>query len=62
MLIQYIPWLALLLAIASFATTFFLFKKVAKKNRSLEILVKSLLAQQESNKSSLLKFTLGRLV
>ncbi|MEG3754624.1 DUF2802 domain-containing protein [Psychromonas arctica] len=50
MFIQYIPWLAIFLVIVSFATTLFLLRKVNKKNRSLEILIKSLIAQQESNK------------
>lgn len=50
MFLQYIPWLAILLAIIFFTTTLILFKKMSKKTHSLEVLVKSLLAQQEANK------------
>ena len=49
MYLEYIPWLALLLAITFFITTLILLKKISKKNHTLEILVKSLLAQQEAN-------------
>tara|TARA_R110001583_G_scaffold50189_9_gene156653 strand:+ start:14232 stop:14624 length:393 start_codon:yes stop_codon:yes gene_type:complete len=50
MFLQYIPWLAILLAIIFFIVTLLLFKKMSKKTHSLEVLVKSLLAQQEANK------------
>ena len=50
MFLQYIPWLALLLTVVFFIVMLFLFKKISKKNHVLEILVKSLLAQQETNK------------
>jgi len=50
MFLQYIPWLAILLAIIFFIATLLLFKKMNKKTHSLEVLVKSLLAQQEANK------------
>jgi len=50
MFIEYIPWLALVLAIVFFVTTLFLLKKVHKKNHSLEVLIKSLLMQQEATK------------
>ena len=50
MFLQYIPWLALLLTVVFFIVMLFLFKQISKKNHTLEILVKSLLAQQEANK------------
>jgi len=50
MFLQYIPWLALLLTVVFFIVMLFLFKQTSKKNHTLEILVKSLLAQQEANK------------
>jgi len=50
MFLEYIPWLALSLAIVFFIFTLFLFNKLRKKNHTLEVLVKSLLAQQEINK------------
>jgi len=59
MFLQYIPWLALLLAIIFFITMLFLFKKMSKKTRSLEVLVKSLLAQQEANKKQFIEIHSG---
>lgn len=59
MFLQYIPWLALLLAIIFFITMLFLFKKMSKKAHSLEVLVKSLLAQQESNKKQFIEIHSG---
>jgi len=50
MFLEYIPWLALSLAIVFFIITLILFNKVRKKNHTLEVLIKSLLAQQEINK------------
>ena len=50
MFLEYIPWLALSLTIVFFIATLILFNKVRKKNHTLEVLVKSLLAQQEINK------------
>jgi len=50
MFLEYIPWLAILLAIVFFIFTLILLKKIRKKNHTLEVLVKSLLAQQEINK------------
>lgn len=50
MFLEYIPWLALSLAIVFFIFTLILFNKIRKKNHTLEVLVKSLLAQQEINK------------
>ena len=50
MFLEYIPWLAILLAIVFFIITLILFKKIRKKNHTLEVLVKSLLTQQEINK------------
>jgi uncharacterized membrane protein YhiD involved in acid resistance len=50
MLLDYIAWLALSLTIIFFIMTLFLFKKISKKNRSLEVLIKSLLVQQETAK------------
>jgi uncharacterized membrane protein YhiD involved in acid resistance len=47
---EYISWLALVLAIVFFVITLIVFRKIAKKIRTLEVLVKSLLAQQEINK------------
>lgn len=59
MFLQYIPWLALLLAIIFFITMLFLFKKMSKKAHSLEVLVKSLLAQQEANKKQFIEIHSG---
>ena len=59
MFLQYIPWLALLLAIIFFITMLFLFKKISKKAHSLEVLVKSLLAQQEANKKQFIEIHSG---
>ncbi|TEW51635.1 DUF2802 domain-containing protein [Psychromonas algicola] len=50
MFLEYIPWLALSLAIVFFIFMLILFNKLRKKNHTLEVLVKSLLAQQEINK------------
>ncbi|WP_037049470.1 DUF2802 domain-containing protein [Psychromonas sp. SP041] len=50
MFIEYISWLALVLAIVFFVTTLILLSKVNKKNHSLEVLIKSLLMQQETTK------------
>ena len=50
MFLEYIPWLALSLAIVFFIFMLILFNKIRKKNHTLEVLVKSLLAQQEINK------------
>lgn len=47
--LQYIPWLALPLAIIFFIITLFLFNKISRKSHALEVLVKSLLSQQEVN-------------
>ncbi|MBB1271662.1 DUF2802 domain-containing protein [Psychromonas sp. SR45-3] len=59
MFLQYIPWLALLLAIIFFITMLFLFKKMSKKTHSLEVLVKSLLAQQEAHKKQFIEIHSG---
>ena len=59
MFLQYIPWLTLLLAIIFFITMLFLFKKISKKAHSLEVLVKSLLAQQEANKKQFIEIHSG---
>lgn len=53
MLLDYIAWLALSLTIIFFIITLLLFKKISKKNRSLEVLIKSLLMQQETTKKQL---------
>ena len=50
MFVEYIPWLALSLAIVFFIFMLIFFNKIRKKNHALEVLVKSLLAQQEINK------------
>lgn len=59
MLLEYIPWLAILLAIIFFTTILFLLNKVSKKNRTLEILIKSLLAQQEANEKQFVEIHSG---
>lgn len=50
MFLEYIPWLALSLTIVFFIITLILLKKVNRKSRNLEVLIKSLLAQQEMHK------------
>lgn len=50
MFLEYIPWLALSLTIVFFMITLILLKKVNRKSRNLEVLIKSLLAQQEMHK------------
>jgi len=50
MLSELIPWLAVLLTIICFIILLILLNKVNKKNHSLEILVKSILAQQDTHK------------
>ncbi len=50
MFTEYIAWLALVLTIIFFITTLILLNKVNKKNHSLEVLIKSLLIQQETTK------------
>jgi len=50
MFLDYIPWLALSLTFVFFIFTLMLFSKLKKKNHTLEVLIKSLLAQQEVNK------------
>jgi len=50
MFLNYIPWLALSLTFVSFIFTLLLFSKLKKKNHTLEVLIKSILAQQEVNK------------
>lgn len=50
MYLQYIPWLALVLAIIFFITTYLLIRKQAKKIDALQLLVKSMLAKNESIK------------
>ncbi|MDA7746360.1 DUF2802 domain-containing protein [Psychromonas sp.] len=48
--LEYISWLAIVLAITFFIINLILFKKVNSKNRTLEVLVKSLLSHQDANK------------
>ncbi|MEL0657969.1 DUF2802 domain-containing protein [Psychromonas arctica] len=50
MFTEYIAWLALVLTIGFFITTLVFLKRVNKKNHSLEVLIKSLLVQQETTK------------
>lgn len=50
MYLQYIPWLALALAIVFFIISYILIKKQMKKTDALQLLVKSLLASNESFK------------
>lgn len=57
--LQFIPWLALPLVIIFFIITMFLLKKISKKNHALEVLVKSLLSQQESNKKQFIEIHSG---
>ena len=47
---QYIPWLALVLAFVFFIISYLLIKKQTKKTDALQLLVKSLLASNESFK------------
>ncbi|WP_028862498.1 DUF2802 domain-containing protein [Psychromonas aquimarina] len=50
MYLQYIPWLALVLAFVFFVICLYLINKLIKKTHALEVLVKSLLASNETNK------------
>ena len=50
MYIQYISWLAVVLAFVFFISSYFLIRKQAKKVESLQLLVKSLLVTNDSFK------------
>ncbi|WP_019613236.1 DUF2802 domain-containing protein [Psychromonas ossibalaenae] len=50
MYLQYIPWLALVLAFVFFVICLYLINKLIKKTHALEVLVKSLLASNDTNK------------
>ncbi len=50
MYLQYIPWLAFVLAFVFFIICLYLISKLIKKTHALEVLVKSLLAANETNK------------
>lgn len=59
MYMQYLPWLTLVLAFVFFIICFLLIHKQTKKNRALEVLVKSLLANNELTKQQLVEIHSG---
>lgn len=59
MYLQLSPWLALVLAFVFFITCFLLIKKQAKKTEALTLLVKSLLASNESFKKQFTEIHAG---
>jgi len=59
MYLQYIPWLTLLLAFVFFIISYSLIRKHKKKIDALEVLVKSLLANNESTKKQFIEVHSG---
>lgn len=59
MYLQLSPWLALVLAFVFFITCFLLIKKQAKKTEALTLLVKSLLASNDSFKKQFTEIHAG---
>ncbi|PKF62920.1 DUF2802 domain-containing protein [Psychromonas sp. psych-6C06] len=59
MYLQYLPWLTLVLAIIFFIISFLLIKKQAKKNHALELLLKSVLANNERFKQQFVELHSG---
>lgn len=59
MYLQYIPWLTLLLAFVFFIICYSLIKKHKKKTDALEVLVKSLLANNDSVKKQFIEVHSG---
>lgn len=59
MYLQYLPWLTLVLALIFFIISYFLIKKVAKKNHALELLLKSVLASNELFKQQFVELHSG---
>ncbi|MCP5079415.1 MAG: DUF2802 domain-containing protein [Psychromonas sp.] len=49
MYLQYLPWLTLVLAFVFFIISYLLIQKQAKKNHALELIVKSLLASNDTS-------------
>jgi len=59
MYLHYIPWLALTLAFVFFIICYFLIKKQTKKIDALQLLVKSLLASNDSFKKQFIEIHAG---
>ncbi|MCW8994475.1 MAG: DUF2802 domain-containing protein [Psychromonas sp.] len=59
MYLLYISWLALVLAFVFFIISYFLIKKQAKKIEALQVLVKSLLASNDSFKKQFVEIHSG---
>jgi hypothetical protein len=59
MYLQYLPWLTLVLAFVFFIISYLLIKKQAKKNNALEILIKSLLENNNQFKQQFVELHSG---
>jgi hypothetical protein len=59
MYLQYLPWLTLVLAFIFFIISYFLFKKLARKNHALEVLLKSVMANNELFKQQFVELHSG---
>ncbi|GLS89438.1 DUF2802 domain-containing protein [Psychromonas marina] len=59
MYLQYLPWLTLVLAFVFFITSYLWIKKLAKKNNALEILLKSVMANNELFKQQFVELHSG---
>lgn len=56
---QFIFWLVLLLGVAFYIAMIFLLKRLMRKNHALEVLVKSILAQQSEHKKQFMEIHTG---
>lgn len=59
MYLQYLPWLALVLAFVFFIISYLLIQKQAKKTQALELLLKSVLAANEQFKQQFVELHSG---
>jgi hypothetical protein len=61
MYLQYLPWLTLVLAFVFFITCYLLIKKLARKNHALEVLLKSVIANNELFKQQFVELHSGNI-
>ncbi|MCP4321019.1 MAG: DUF2802 domain-containing protein [Alteromonadales bacterium] len=61
MYLQYLPWLTLVLAFVFFIISYLLIQKQAKKNHALELIVKSLLASNDTSKQQFTELHSGNI-
>ncbi|WP_022940736.1 DUF2802 domain-containing protein [Psychromonas hadalis] len=57
--LQYLPWLTLVLAFVFFIISYLLIQKQTKKNHTLEVLIKSLLASNDAFKQQFIELHAG---